>query len=185
MKEFVLCVLLVVCLSLVLCSWCFRSRRSTRDGIFVPPPCGCVFDIDGTITCGNPVELCKKMGCVIGINTARPAPWADDISLKNLGFPENVLNLEDFVYNPSGRDIVKQKVDGLLNFQQKWKIRSPKDVLFFDDNLANLEGAAQAGFSTVQCSTLEGCGISEPQVKHAKDFFLSRESVSRERAFRA
>jgi len=136
-----------------------------------------VFDLDDTITCGSPekaVSLCKERGCAIGINTARRFPWANDINLARMGFPENVLNFEDFVYNKSGTDIVQQKVEGLKKFQQKWKIPSPKDVLFFDDNLANLQGATDAGFTTISCSTGGTCGIREKQLKEANEFFLSR-----------
>lgn len=175
--QLILCLALVV-VSLVAFCWVYSMRDTPRKKASFSP-CGCVFDIDDTITCGSPekaVSLCRERGCAIGINTARPVPWADDVNLTQMGFPVNVVNLEDFVYNSSGTDIVKHKVEGLKKFQQKWNISSPKDVLFFDDNLANLEGATSAGFSTVRCSTGGLCGITEMQIKEANQFFLSRSS---------
>ena len=142
-----------------------------------PVRCGCVFDIDDTLTCGDPaavVRMCKENGCVLGLNTARNMPYALDVPLKEQGFPSNVLNSEDFVYNPDPTfdNVVSTKVKGLRDFQQKWGIDSPFKILFFDDSLANIEGANAAGFTGVWCSkTAQQCGIGPEQEKIAAEFF--------------
>ena len=163
--------------------------------------CGCVFDIDDTLTCGDPanvVRMCKKNRCVFGLNTARNMPYALDVPLKEQGFPPNVLNSEDFVYNPAPTfdNVVPTKVEGLREFQRKWKIDSPSKILFFDDNLANIKGANAAGFTGVWCSktyqprrgsarpgaerpTVGGatrCGIGVEQEK-LTDIFFRRQSL--------
>lgn len=142
-----------------------------------PVRCGCVFDIDDTLTCGDPaavVRMCKENGCVLGLNTARNMPYAFDVPLKEQGFPSNVLDSEDFVYNPDPTfdNVVSTKVKGLRDFQQKWGIDSPFKILFFDDSLANIEGANAAGFTGVWCSkTAQQCGIGPEQEKIAAEFF--------------
>jgi len=140
-------------------------------------PCGCVFDIDDTLTCGNPanvVRMCKENGCVLGLNTARNMPYALDVPLKEQGFPPNVLNSGDFVYNPAPtfENVVPTKVKGLQDFQHKWKIDSPSRILFFDDSLMNIEGANAAGFKGVWCpKTPQQCGVGLEQEKITERFF--------------
>ena len=117
--------------------------------------CGCVFDIDDTLTCGDPsnvVRMCKENRCAFGLKTARNMPNALDVPLKEQGFPPNVL--KDFVYNPAptSDNVVPTKVKGLQDFQHKWKIDSPSKILFFDDSLSNIKGANAAGFNGVWCS---------------------------------
>ena len=142
-----------------------------------PPVCGCVFDIDKTLTCGDPagvVQMCKDYGCVCGLNTARNRPYAGDVPLKRQGFPTNVLNGEDFIYNPKPtyENVVPTKVAGLQYFQYKWKIESPSKILFFDDSLSNIEGANAAGFKGVWCPTTEQqCGVGADQEEMAAEFF--------------
>ena len=175
--------------------------NSQRGALRSAPPCGCVFDIDDTLTCGNPanvVRMCKENGCALGLNTARNMPYALDVPLKEQGFPPNVLNSEDFVYNPAPTfdNVVPTKVEGLREFQRKWKIDSPSKILFFDDNLANIKGANAAGFTGVWCSktyqprrgsarpgaerpTVGGatrCGIGVEQEK-LTDIFFRRQSL--------
>ena len=154
-----------------------RGSGSLRSGT----RCGCVFDIDDTLTCGDPtnvVRMCKENGCALGLNTARNMPYALDVPLKEQGFPLNVLNSEDFVYNPDPTfdNVVLTKVEGLREFQRKWEIDSPSKILFFDDSLANIKGANAAGFKGVWCSkTYQGpasrCGIGLEQEKIAENFF--------------
>lgn len=149
-----------------------------------PPPCGCVFDIDDTLTCGDPttvIRMCKDNGCILGLNTARNRPYALDVPLKEQGFPPNVLNSEDFVYNPNPtlENVMPTKVAGLRAFQYKWKIDSPSKILFFDDNFSNIEGANAAGFKGVWCpKTYEECGVGAEQEKMA-GIFLNQILVSR------
>ena len=170
-----------------------RKPSKTSSGSYEPlapanPPCGCVFDIDQTLTCGDPrkvVQMCKDNGCVFGLNTARNMPYADDVALKDQGFPPNVLNGEDFVYNPNPTlaNVVSAKVAGLQHFQHKWKIDSPAKILFFDDSLPNIEGANAAGFKGVWCPTAGGrCGVCADQEVLA-DTFL-REVANAHRAGR-
>ena len=168
----------------------FGSRRTTEVTQPVREsfgkPCGCVFDIDGTLTIGDAskvVQLCKDNGCAIGINTARGLPYAEDVPLAALGFPLNVLSYQDFVYNPAPTifNIVSTKVAGLQEFQNKWTIPSPHHVLFFDDSVANLRGANEAGFAAVRCSTDWGgpCGIGPIQEKITRDYFRSLQQSRR------
>ena len=154
-----------------------RERARYEPEEETPPRCGCVFDLDDTLTCGAPervVRLCKENGCAFGLNTARNLPYARDIPLKEQGFPPNVLNSEDFVYNPHPTlaNIVSTKVKGLRDFQEKWKIASPSKVLFFDDSLANIRGANDAGFTGVWCpKTADRCGIGPDQETKVEEFF--------------
>nr|QBK86858.1 MAG: hypothetical protein LCMAC103_01960 [Marseillevirus LCMAC103] len=170
-----------------------ESRAQLPRGAYSHRECGCVFDIDGTIDSGSPaatVRLCKARGCAIGINTARSRPYAGDIPLKELGFPANVLNRADFVYNPvpSARNIMPTKVRGLREFQAKWRIPSPGRVLFFDDDPGNLAGAAAAGFAAIQSSPPGGPrGIGPLQEKAARrvlDRFGARAQLPRELSLR-
>ncbi len=139
--------------------------------------CGCVFDIDHTLTCGDPtsvIQMCKDNGCVLGLNTARNRPYADDVPLKEQGFPPNVLNGDDFVYNPNAThdNVVAVKVEGLRSFQHKWKINSPSKILFFDDSFSNIEGANAAGFRGVWCPRTDyQCGVGADQETLAANFF--------------
>lgn len=180
-KKSLLTLLIVIGLVVVVLYFCIPERAPFGK----PPPaeekgetrCGCVFDIDDTLTCGDPaavVRMCKENGCVLGLNTARNMPYALDVPLKEQGFPPNVLNSEDFVYNPDPTlaNVVSTKVEGLRGFQQKWKIGSPSRVLFFDDSSRNIEGANAAGFRGVWCpKTAEQCGIGPAQEKAAGEVF--------------
>ena len=179
-------IILIILVIVLLCL--FRRSEAYKPGPHktrgsdeaTPPPCGCVFDIDDTLTCGNPknvVRMCKKTGCAMGLNTARKKPWAYDVPLKEQGFPRNVLNSEDFVYNPapSFENVVPTKVKGLQDFQHKWKINSPSRILFFDDSLSNIKGANAAGFKGVWCEkTSQQCGIGPEQEKITEEFFRTR-----------
>lgn len=167
-----LCFAAVVVAGAALVAYALERRRRSLPEAYEEPrgegrKCGCVFDIDGTLTCGDPsrvVAWCKTKGCAIGVNTARPAPHTSDVPLREYGFPPNVLNHDDVYYNPHRTEIAAWKVKGLREFQAKWKISSPEKVLFFDDNVANVDAAASAGFSTVVCSAgVGGCGIGAQQ----------------------
>lgn len=152
---------------------------------FEPMKCGCVFDIDDTLTCGDPkkvIQMCKDNGCVFGLNTARSKPYAWDVPLQDQGFPLNVMKGEDFVYNPTQTNIVPTKVAGLRDFQHKWKIDSPSKILFFDDNKLNIDGANAAGFTGVLCPrTAQRCGIGPEQERVVDEFFQNQGGKSRRR----
>ena len=147
-----------------------RTQPRQRVGA----PCGAVFDIDGTITCGNPsrtLKMCIDKGCAIGINTARRKPYAGDVNLEAMGFPPNVLSGEDFFYNPHASvwNVTSTKVEGLREFQRKHGIADPGSILFFDDDPGNVAGAAAAGFSAIPCSVEGVCGIGAAQEAAAQD----------------
>ena len=52
------------------------------------PKCVCAFDIDHTISCGNPkpyVDACVRNGCKIALNTARPIKYVKDVDIVGMG----------------------------------------------------------------------------------------------------
>lgn len=141
------------------------------------PSCVCAFDLDDTITCGieraaNVIKHCKDLGCKLAINTARPGRSYSDLNLQGLG-----LKIEDFesdFYNGSPFQcsftdtkcfvdaIANTKVDHLHTLSIKWGIE-PRRVILFDDQIANVEKARQAGFSAILANHPD-CGLSDDTI---------------------
>ncbi len=106
--------------------------------------CLCAFDIDQTLTCGDPAaeaaRRCRDLGCATAIVTARPAPVL-------VGIPDNVLDavlpLARFEYNP--RSLFQDEAErAATKAVQLGGLAAEYDhVMFFDDLPANVTAAKQ------------------------------------------
>jgi hypothetical protein len=149
----------------------FESNNKSNPGI-------CVFDIDGTITCGinraaQAIKYCKERGCKIAINTARPSKWYDDLDLNGLGlhkddfdsdFDSNFYNGEpfkcSFIDQKCFEDsIANTKIKHLHTLSVKWNVK-PELIILFDDQYYNIEKAKHAGFSTIYANH-HLCGLPD------------------------
>ena len=88
-------IIIVAIIIIIFIIYYFRKEKLTNDY-----SCGCVFDLDDTLTCGQErakeaINYCKSKGCKISINTARPTKWYSDIKLSQLDLSENDFN-DDF-----------------------------------------------------------------------------------------
>lgn len=120
--------------------------------------CICVFDIDHTITCGNPqpfIDKCINQGCKLAINTARPVKYANDIDLDLLKFIDPHYNDSDFYYNPSSYSQTPEQVaevkSGYLDLlKNKYTIKDKKCVVLLDDSDYNIKTASNYGYSVIK-----------------------------------
>ena len=171
---FVICIF-ILCV-LVLCLIIGTGKPQYSSFVNVPLPqspnmipdekCVCVFDIDGTL-CGKTIfamEECKKSGCRIALNTARPSNYLEDIDIEKWGL--KYLSEEDHYFNPNSYsqtldEIANTKAMYLRNIELKYKIKNPKCIILFDDLASNIKASKNAGYSTILASHDEKCGISE------------------------
>lgn len=137
--------------------------------------CLCVFDIDHTITCGNPkpmVDKCIEKGCRLAINTARPKKYIKDVDINALGFKKPHYNEDDFYYNPSSYsqhplDVAKVKSNYLELLRNKYTIHDKKRVILLDDSEYNIEVAKNNGFSVIKARRDHyGCGLNHKDTDH-------------------
>ena len=133
-----------------------------------PAQCVCSFDIDYTLTCGDPkhaIEMCKQNGCKLSLNTARPTNWISDISLEKLGFTEPHYDPRDHYFNPksytqTAKQVGQVKSNYLQLLKDKYNVPDKKCVILFDDAVHNLSVAQENGFSTIRATETSGnCGI--------------------------
>lgn len=143
--------------------------------------CICVFDLDGTITCGldnaaDAISICKEKNCKIAINTARSIKWYDDINFDKLGLDKNDFENDDsdfyhgeqFVCSFGNikcfEDTISQtKVKHLNTLANKWNV-DPKRIILFDDQYANIEKAKHHGFSTIFANH-HVCGLPDNTIQ--------------------
>ena len=140
----------------------------------IVPDCICVFDIDGTITCGidraaKAITRCKELGAKIAINTARPTRWYHDLDLHGLGLKESDFDSDFYHGEPftcSFTDIkcfedsiATTKVNHLYTLSEKWNVDKQR-VILFDDQWPNIEKAKQAGFSGIFANN-HLCGLPD------------------------
>jgi phosphoglycolate phosphatase-like HAD superfamily hydrolase len=131
----------------------------------------CAFDLDDTLTCGienarDAIKVCKQNNYKIAIVTARGKKYYSDIRLYDLGLSEKDF-IDDFYHRDarcsylndtcSAENIALQKTDQLIYLSKKYNVE-PKRVIFFDDQLPNIEKARNAGFSVVHANDTK-CGI--------------------------
>lgn len=142
----------------------FSDRGSSLEPKY---PCVCVFDIDGTLTCGDPdpmVDACVKKGCKLTINTARPVKWMGGIKSSAFFDPKLFDVAEDYYYNPKSyfesRKVPETKVNILDAIQRKYDL-SRERVFFFDDHAENVRSAKRAGYPTFIAGNGPHCGYSE------------------------
>lgn len=140
--------------------------------------CVCAFDIDYTITCGNPkpfVDKCIEHGCKLAINTARPVKYIGDVDLEEINFKHPHFNEGDFYYNPSsysqtptGVGIVKSSYLDVL--KNKYTIKDKKCVILLDDATENIKIAQENGFSTIKAKPTHKnspmCGLNPIDITH-------------------
>ena len=132
--------------------------------------CVCAFDIDYTITCGNPkpfIDKCISHGCKLALNTARPVKYVGDVNLDNIGLTTPHCHEDDFYYNPNSYSQtaentaeVKSTFLNLLN--DKYDINNKKCVVLLDDHRTNIKVAQNNGFETIKAKASKGldCGLS-------------------------
>jgi hypothetical protein len=131
--------------------------------------CVCAFDIDHTLSCGNPkplIDLCKSKGCVLAINTARPTMFIEDIPLRKYDFD---YDPSDHYYQPNSylqtaQQVAESKSQSLLTLFDKYRVSDKKCVILLDDAVWNLETAKAHGFSTVSASDTGECGLQSEKV---------------------
>ena len=130
----------------------------------------CVFDIDHTLTCGDPRPLiaeCKRAGYAFAINTARPKPHIYPVSLQKIGIPVNT----PILYNPdsysqSSTEIAEQKATHMHTIQQAFGVKRPENVVLMDDNDENVDVVRSYGFRAIHVPrTLDQCGLSEDHAR--------------------
>ena len=130
----------------------------------------CAFDLDDTLTCGDPLRAaatCLDHGYEIAINTARPVPWLDD-ELKAL----NVLPLPGspaFVHNPSSyrqtlHEVAETKARAMDHIAAHF---GTSNVVLFDDRPENVDAVRRRGYRAQLVSAHGTCGVSEEDLKAA------------------
>jgi hypothetical protein len=134
------------------------------------PKCVCAFDIDHTISCGNPkpfVDMCKQYGCILALNTARPVKYVDDVDLNSINFTSPHFDDSDFYYNPNSysqtaENVAEVKATFLNLLNDKYNINNKKCVILLDDNRTNINIANKHGFGTIKAkaSRNKDCGLS-------------------------
>lgn len=136
------------------------------------PQCVCSFDIDHTITCGNPkpfIDKCIEKGCKLALNTARPVKYIGDVDLESINFIEPYYNTDDFYYNPNSYsqhpNIVGQVKSSYLELlRNKYTISNKKCIVLLDDSPINIKIAQENGYSTIKANYLDKnnpmCGLS-------------------------
>ena len=132
-----------------------------------PASCVCAFDLDHTLTCGDPthaINMCIEKGCKLAINTARPSKWTADIPLKKYGFVKPHYDERDHYFNinsykQTAKQVGQTKANYLQLLKDKYKVPDKRCVILFDDANYNLKAAEERGFSTIAASERGHCGV--------------------------
>ena len=136
--------------------------------------CVCAFDIDHTISCGDPkpyVDACVRNGCKIALNTARPLKYVDDVDIVGMGMVEPYYSDEDFYYNPNSYfqtsiQVAEVKSGFLQLLQNKYKIKDKNCIILLDDNEYNIDVAKSNNFGTIKASRSKiNCGLSKTDLE--------------------
>lgn len=141
-----------------------QSKADVAENV----PCVCAFDLDGTVTCGDPhpaLELCAAKGCKIAVNTARPLPVLTDIQARGVKFPKSIYEGEDVYYNPksyssTSKQVGEYKASVLEKLAKKYHVDNKRCVLLIDDMIDNVKACISEGFSAIKCSDRQ-CGIDD------------------------
>lgn len=143
--------------------------------------CVCAFDIDHTITCGNPkpyIDMCIKKGCRLAINTARPVKYIEDVDIDSLNFVQPHYNDSDFYYNPSSysqtaSNVAEVKSGYLELLKNKYNIKDKKCVVLLDDAPSNIKTAKEHGYSTIKAEhgpkKSKNCGLKLENLNELED----------------
>jgi len=173
---FGLLVLLGILIAIVLFVVYYKSKTPEDYTVTGNTPCVCAFDLDHTLSCGDPkpiVDMCKAKGCRLAINTARPSNWVSDIPLDAYGFEKPWYDQRDHYYNTrslsqTSEQIAEVKSNYLQLLKDKYKIAEKQCVILFDDAPTNLSEAKMRGFSTIPASDSE-CGIHYSKMSRLAD----------------
>ena len=122
----------------------------------------CVFDIDNTLTCGDParaIQACRDANYEIAINTARPVAWLEP-RLRALGLP--LPGAPAFHFNPdSYQQSEQERADHKGQAMHKIaKYFDTDTLMLFDDIPANVEAARRRGYRGQLVSARGACGVS-------------------------
>ena len=136
--------------------------------------CICAFDIDHTLSCGNPkplIDSCKQRGCILAINTARPNRFIADIPLNKYGFDYDPTDhyYQSTSYLKTAQQVGETKSQYLAELEKKYKVPDRKCIVLLDDAVWNLEAAKANGFSTVSASDTGECGLTIAKDQILKD----------------
>ena len=129
----------------------------------------CVFDLDHTLTCGDParaVAACRDAGYALAVNTARPSAWLEP-GLRALGLP--APGTPAFRHNPrSYQQTEHQRAEhkGRAMHGIARHFGTPNLVLF-DDLDANVDAARRHGYRGRRVGGGGACGVSEDDLRHA------------------
>jgi hypothetical protein len=138
------------------------------------PKCICVFDIDHTISCGDPkpyVDSCIRHGCKIALNTARPVKYVGDVDIAKMGIVDPYYSEDDFYYNPNSYSqtaiqVAEVKSGFLELLKNKYTIKDKSCVILLDDNKHNINIANSNDFGTVKASrSRDNCGLSKTDLE--------------------
>ena len=132
----------------------------TPPELDIPQPtnCVCSFDLDNTLTHGDPtpiINLCIQKGCKLSINTARPSNWVSDIPLEKYGFTMPHFDSRDHYFNKNSyqqtaSQVGQVKANYLQLLKDKYRVPSKECVILFDDAEYNLQAAKERGFSIIK-----------------------------------
>lgn len=125
----------------------------------------CVFDIDDTLTCGDPrplVEACKRLGYSFAINTARPVADVKPVRFKDIGMPHDTpIWYNPDSYSQSAQQIAQHKASNMRHIQRAFGVDSPAQVVLIDDNADNIQAVQSQGFQAIHAPhTADQCGLS-------------------------
>lgn len=129
----------------------------------------CVFDLDQTLTCGDParaVQACRDAGYALAVNTARPAAWLE-ADLLALGLP--APGTAAFRHNPSSyaqteAQRAEHKGRAMDQLAQHFGTRN---LVLFDDIHANVAAARRRGYRGQHVGARGACGVSQDDLRQA------------------
>ena len=159
----------------------YQNIVLTEEKEYIEPKCVCAFDIDHTITCGNPkpfIDKCIERGCKLALNTARPVKYVGDVDLDAMNFSHPHYDSNDFYYNPNSYTqtpvtVGEIKSSYLELLKNKYNIKDKKCVVLLDDADFNIKAAQENGYSTIKANRLNKdhpmCGLVYDDVNKLDD----------------
>lgn len=119
--------------------------------------CICFFDIDDTLTCQGSLQLvnhCKQKQCDMAIVTARPGPHFEVEGVTDQ------FHAKHKFYNPfswvsTPLSVANTKVDQMMSVSEDYD-----KILFFDDNLTNIQQAQKQ--KKIEAYHIKQCSIDIP-----------------------
>jgi len=139
----------------------------------------CVFDIDNTLTIGDPsrcIKMCKDMGCRIAFNTSSDMETPGDLPLDEWGFTKPNFDPDDYYFDPNSKtsnfdDAAATKSNNMATLKNKYNITDSKRLILFDDNRINIEKVIEDGYSGIHIGS-KNPGIQESDIIKAHKLIL-------------